>query len=379
MNLRTRRAPRCFGVEEEYLLLDTATGAPSNRSARLIQDMPHLRHRAEHELLSSQLETSTPVCHDAVDAEAVLTEFRASVSSVAARQHTILAGTGLPPVGGEAVATVTPKPRYLAISAMMRDAVAHQYATGTHVHVEVPSRDVGVEVLVRLARWTPVLLALTANSPIWMGEPTGFSSWRHMMNLSWPVSGYPPPFTDGDHYGQVLAQLVASGIILDSAMVSWSARLSERYPTVELRIADAQLTAEDAVAFAVLVRALIDHCVTECERGVERPVVHHNLVNGAIWAAARDGLSAELVDPVSGIRTSAFELVNRMVETVSGELTRFGDMPRIERYLQRRYRDGGPAQLQLQSFAADGLSGLLDLYRSGSAAPLQAVDTAWAG
>lgn len=379
MDIRGHHAPRCFGIEEEYLLLDAATGAPTNWSAQLIQDMPYLRHRAEHELLASQLETSTPVCHDAEDAEAVLTEFRATVSSVAKKQHIILAGTGLPPVGGEEVVTVAPKARYHEISALMRDAMAHQYSTGTHVHVEVPSRDIGVEVLARLSRWTPVLLALTANSPIWMGEPTGFASWRHMMNLSWPVSGYPPPFASGDHYGQVLGQLVSSGILLDSAMVSWSARLSERYPTVELRIADAQLTVDDAVSFAVLVRALVDHCVTECERGVERPNVHPNLVNGAIWAAARDGLSGQLVDPFTGTRRPALGLVGQMVDAVREELVRFGDLPRIERYLQRRYQDCGPAQLQLQNFASGGLSGLLELYRSGSTIPLHAVDTAWVG
>ncbi|QBE48227.1 carboxylate-amine ligase [Leucobacter triazinivorans] len=354
-----------FGVEEEYLLLDAETGLPSDRAAELILAVPQLGARAEREFFSSQLETATPVCREAEEAEQSLAGFRSAVSREAANRGIVLAGTGLPPVGGEEAGTVTPRARYRAIDAELRSASAHQYVTGTHVHVEIPSPDAGVEALARLARWAPMLLALTANSPVWLGAETGFACWRQIMNRSWPVTGYPPPFADGEEYAASVEQLVSSGVLLDPGIVTWEARLSQNYPTLELRIADAQLEVADAVAFAALVRALVARCLRDAEAGEPRPRIAPGLVDGAIWIAARNGLSTELVDPLSGSSVPALEFVERTVETVEPELRRFGDLERVHAYVERR-RDGAPARLQLDRFRAAGIPGLLDLYRSCS-------------
>lgn len=358
--------PRKFGIEEEYLLLDRCTAEPSNRAAELLLEVPEQREAADREFFSSQLETATPVCVSAEEAEAALRRFRSALSIAAARHDVVLAGTGLPPVGGETAGLVTPKRRYREIRSEVRSAAARQYVTGTHVHVEVPSRDAGVEVLARLARWTPVLIALTANSPVWCGEPTGFASWRHIKSMAWPLSGYPPEFADGAEYSAAVERLVQSGVILDPGLVTWTARLSDNFPTVELRIADAQLRAEDAVGFALIVRALVERCLHDAERGVDRPSIAPGMVDGATWMAARDGLGADLIDPQTGERAPAFELVERMIEEIAPQLRLAGDADRVEHYLARRRRQGSPAERQLLRFRESGLFGLLDLYRAGA-------------
>lgn len=355
---------RTFGVEEEYLLLDLESGRPADRAAEIIRQLPRHRERADREFFSSQLETATAVCLHAAEAEAALRDFRTTASRAAASHGVVLAGTGLPPVGGDAVGTVTPKPRYREIEAEVRSVAEHQYVTGTHVHVAVPSRDAGVDVIARLARWAPALIALTANSPLWCGKPTGFASWRHIKSLAWPLSGYPPEFRDGADYSRAIDQLVASGILVDPGLVTWVARLSEQYPTIELRIADAQLDASDAVAFAVLVRALVETALAE--GGSERPRLAQGVLNGAIWMAARNGLESELVDPLLADPLPAFELVERMVASVRPALLRFGDVDRVEGYVERLRKSGSPAQQQLRRFTSLGIDGVLDLYRAGS-------------
>lgn len=366
---------RTFGVEEEYLLLDHATGHPADRAAEIIRELPLHRERADREFFSSQLETATAVCAHAAEAEASLQEFRSLASRAAANYDVVLAGTGLPPVGGEAIGTVTPKARYREIKSEVRSVAEHQYVTGTHVHVAVPSRDAGVEVIARIARWAPGLIALTSNSPIWCGKATGFASWRHIKSLAWPLSGYPPEFERGDDYARAIDQLVASGILVDPGLVTWVARLSEQYPTIELRIADAQLEARDAVAFAVLVRALVDTALTEAEMGRERPRLTPGVLNGAIWMAARNGLESELVDPLLADPLPAFDLVDRMVAAARPALARFGDLERVEGYVERLRALGSPAQQQLRRFSESGVEGLLSLYRGGSAE--RTADTAW--
>lgn len=354
---------RTFGVEEEYLLLDATTGEPTDSAAELILATPELGDQTEREYFSSQLETSTPICHEADEAEAVLSRFRSVVSRAAEHCGVVLAGTGLPATGGEAVGTVTPKPRYRRIEAEIRGVGAHQYLTGTHVHVAVPSSDAGVEVIARIARWAPALLAITTNSPLWCGTPTGFASWRHVMALTMPVAGYPQIFANGEEYDQAIARLIDSGVILDTGLVAWVIRLSSNYPTVELRIADSQLRASDAVAFAAIVRALVDRALSDADAGLERPRITPGLVNGANWIAARNGLSSDLIDPVTAERLPAFELIDRMLGTIEGELDRFGDRNRVDDYLGRLREEGTPASRQLAAFEAEGVSGLLSLYR----------------
>ncbi|WP_282851496.1 carboxylate-amine ligase [Gulosibacter sediminis] len=360
--------PRPFGVEEEYLLLDAADGRPVDRAAELILAMPERAGQTEHEYFTSQIETATPVCHEAYEAEESLMRFRVLASREASFRGVVLAGTGLPATGGETAGTVSPKRRYHLIELQMREAAAHQYSTGMHVHVEVPSPDAGIEVLARLARWAPVLLAMTANSPLWCGETTGFASWRHVMGLAWPVSGYPHGFENAQDYLRSVASLIETGIVPDAGLLTWVARLSANYPTVELRIADAQLEARDAVAFAVIVRALVDRALADYTNGISRPQYPLAIVNGANWTAARNGLGSELIDPLSAESSPAFDLVDRMLGTIETELDRFGDRNRIDRYLRRLREGGDPANRQRAAYESAGMAGLLELYRAAGVA-----------
>lgn len=353
---------RAFGVEVEYLLLDATTGSPVNVAAELIRAISGFEDQADHEYFACQLEVATSVCRHADDAEGTLVALRAKAARAAMEQGVILAGTGLPPVGGETAGTVTPKPRYLGIESQMRSVAAHQYGTGTHVHVEIPSRDAGIEVLARLARWSPVLLALTANSPLWCGKPTGFASWRYVMSQSWPVSGYPIGFKDANEYEVAVTQFINTGVVPDAGMLSWAARLSHRYPTVELRMADAQLAATDAVDFALLARALVDRAITDAEDGHPRPSFTPGLVNSANWIAARNGLGSDLIDPLVGETLPAFDLVERRMETIEQQLNRFGDYERAQGYLRRLQDHGDSASRQLTALKSGNMPGLLSLY-----------------
>ncbi len=361
---RTETDARSFGVEEEYLLLDVESGAPIDRAAQIVARRPELRREADREFFSSQLETASPVCTEAAEADAALRSFRDIAGAAAREEGAVLAGTGLPPVGGEQEGSVTPKARYREIRSELRAAAAHQYVTGTHVHVSVPSRDAGVTALRGLARWAPALLAITANSPVWCGEETGLASWRHIKSMSWPLAGYPPEFSSGDEYEQTVARLVETGVLIDPGIVTWVARLSERFPTIELRIADAQLDPESAVSFALLVRGLVDRVLADVERGVEEQPATPGLVNGAIWLAARDGLSTSLIDPVQGTAQPAAAMLNDMFAYAEPSLEGFGDAERVERYLGDLRTHGGPAQRQLASFRENGVAGLLELYRA---------------
>lgn len=361
MTARASAAPR-FGVEEEFLLLDRVTGQPRDGAEALIRAIPDLR--CEHEFFHSQVETATSVCETAEVALDELTTFRRVASAAAHAEGLVLAGTGLPPVGGSQPGTVVAKQRYLDIDRTMRGMVSRYYSTGTHVHVEVPSRDAGVEVFARIAPWSPVLIALTANSPIWLGGDSGYASWRFLSIQQWPSSGYPPYFANANDYDRVVTDLVRAGALLDPALVNWSIRLSDKYPTIELRTADSQLTAEDAVVFALIVRALVARALREREAGEPFERAQPDVLRGAHWIAARNGLADELVHPFLGESRPAAEVVTALMDYVSGELDDAGDLAAVERFLTRRNDLQGPAQQQRAAWQAGGLGGLLELYHA---------------
>lgn len=353
---------RHFGIEEEFLLLDGTTGLPSDAAQAMIAALPDLR--VDQEYFESQIETATPVCASAAEAEGALRTFRVRAAQAAKKLGVVLASTGLPPIGSDKPGTVTATPRYQAISMHLRNLMARYYSTGTHVHVEVPSRDVGVEVMARMARWSPLLVALTANSPIHLGEATGFASWRYPTLMQGPTAGYPPFFACGDDYDVLVEQLLHSGIVLDTGVVNWSIRLSESFPTVELRTADAQLDPRDSVALALIVRALVERGVLETEAGSPRQDPDLNLVWGAHWLAARNGMSSQLVHPISGGAVPATEAIAVLIDHVQRELAAAGDLELVKRYIARRCTDGEPARQQLRAFESGGVSELLSLYRA---------------
>ena len=132
-----------------------------------------------------------------------------------------------------------------------------EVACACQVHVGVPSRDQGVAVLNRIRGWLPVLLALSANSPFWAGRDSGWESYRYVVEKSWPTAIPPPVCRDADEYDDRMARHLADGEALDVAGVYWFARLSARYPTVEIRVADTCLAVDDAVLLAGLCRALV--------------------------------------------------------------------------------------------------------------------------
>lgn len=358
-------ANRTFGVEEEYLLLDVDTGMPTDAANQLIDALPG--YRAEHEFLLSQLETATEPCETANQALAELGDFRRAAAHAATERGLMLAGSGLPPVGGETVSGVSEVSRYQHIRSQVRGAVKRYFSTGTHVHVAVPSRDAGLAAIATFARWSPLFMALTANSPIFLGEDTGFACWRNQFIQQWATSGYPPHFADAEEHDRLIANLVRVEAIVDSALVNWTIRLSEKFPTIELRITDAQLTVADSVASAVLFRALVSRGLREYELSGMAPAPQPDSIRSAHWLAARDGLTGRLFDPYVMEPRPVFELIDEMLDYAADELGATGDTELIADYIYRRRGDLGPAQLQRAAWEEGGLSALLSLYRTNFA------------
>jgi carboxylate-amine ligase len=227
--------------------------------------------------------------------------------------------------------------------------------------VGVPDRDAGVAVLDRLRPWLPVLVALGANSPYWDGADTGFASWRTIVFGRWPVSGPPPAFADAADYERRTRDLVGTGAIRDLGQVYWQARLSERYPTVEIRALDVQPDVAGAVALAGVARALVTTALAEEAQGSPRPADPPELLAAATWHAARHGLGGSLITPGARLRRPAGDVVAVLLDHLGPALEESGDLPVVREGLDRLLREGTGAERQRRVLREKDAAAYLDL------------------
>ena len=231
---------------------------------------------------------------------------------------------------------MTDHPRYRKLARYYGPLVAQAGGTcGCHVHVGVPSRDLGVQVLARLRPWLASLLAITVNSPIAGGRDTTWASWRYPAWSRWPTAVPPAVWPDAAAYDTAVRRLIARGAAVDEQGIHFLARLSPRYPTVEIRVADTCLDVGTAVLLAGLTRALVTTALAEARQGTPVPAVPARRVSAALAAAARHGLAGTGVDPFTGQPADARSLRSRLLDHVRPALSDRGDAQTITMLLRQ--------------------------------------------
>jgi len=340
-----------LGVEEEFVLLDPATGAPVLAAPELVRMLggePGVRP----ELMRFQVETATRVCTSLDEAGRELVRLRRLAADAAAQLGCRLVACGVAPYRTPGLAAVTGQPRYQELARRYAPVVAQAGTCACHVHVAVPSRDLGVQVLARLRPWLAPLLAVTANSPIAGGHDTGWASWRYAIWSRWPTATPPEAWPDAAAYDTAVRRLIRQGAALDERNVYFLARLSPRYPTVEVRIADVCLDAGTAVLAAGLTRALVATALAGARRGTPPPAAPARQVTAALAAAARHGLAGPGIDPVTGQPADPAALRARLLEHVSPALAGHGDTETITGLLRRLDGQGTGAGRQRALFTS---------------------------
>ncbi len=328
-----------LGVEEEFVLLDPSTGAVALAAPDLVR-MLDGEPGVQQELMQFQVEIATPVCTSLDDLGHELTRLRRLVAGGAARLGCSLVASGTAPWPTPGLAAITDQIRYRALARQYGPLAADSGTCGCHVHVGVPSRNLGVQVLTRLRPWLASLLAITANSPIADGRDTGWASWRYMIQSRWPTGKAPAAWPDCAAYDAAVRRILARGAALDEQSIYFFARLSPRYPTVEVRVADVCLDVDTAVLVAGLTRALVATALAEARRGTPVPAASASQVAAALAAAAQHGLAGAGVDPFTGRAIAARSLHSRLLDHVHPALSERDDIGTVTTLL-RQLDEGG--------------------------------------
>lgn len=341
---------RSFGVEEELLLVAPDTGAPVALAPAVVAERPE--GEPEPELQRQQVETGTTPCETLDELSAELHDRRRAAARAAERQECRIAAVATSPL--EVTPSTTPDERYLRMARQYALTAQEQLTCGCHVHVRVDSEEEGVAVLDRIRPWLAPLLAMTANSPFWQARDTGYHSYRHQVWGRWPSAGPTGPFGTPEVYHDVVNTMIGSGALLDEGMVYFDARLSRRYPTVEIRVADVCLVVDDAVLLAALVRGLVETCAREWRAGDPPRPVRVELLRLAAWRASRSGLRGELVHPSTDRPAPAGVVIHALLDHVTDALRDSGDLKIAGELTDQLLARGTGADLQRRVYERTG-------------------------
>ncbi|XXG07853.1 glutamate--cysteine ligase [Micromonospora sp. SH-82] len=342
------------GVEEEFLLVDPHTGVAVPAVDLVMEQVPaELHGQVEREFQTSQIEIGSPPGLELSSIRHSLGVLRSALAEAADRAGVRLLAIGTGPVDGP-IPPVVDKPRFDKMIERFRLLVPGPGNNGMHVHVGVPDSETGVQVLNHVRPWLPVLQAVTANSPFSAGEDTGYASWRSIEWERWPSVAPTPYLLSHEHYERMIRQLISSGVMLDEGMLYWYARLSAKYPTVEIRLGDVCPSVDDAVLVAALVRGMVATAMTDIADGRPAIATDHHMLVAAHWRAAHDGLEGDGVDLTTGEVRPMWELLDELVDRLGPALERHGDLAEVTELLGALRRHGSPAARQRAVYARSG-------------------------
>ncbi|TNB69284.1 glutamate--cysteine ligase [Arthrobacter sp. BB-1] len=378
---------RTFGVEEELLIVDPESGEPLALADALLSgrrmaaddapDDPRVLETEDKtvydddemglsaELKLEQIETQTRPCLEYGELLEQIRAGRALADKAARKNHARVAALATSPLG--LASHTTPDPRYARMLERFGLTAQEQLTCGFHVHTFIESHEEGVAVLDRIRDKLAVLTALSANSPFWNGIQTGFESYRTQAWNRWPTAGPTGIYGTYSAYRRVVTRLLDSGVMLDEGMLYFDARLSRNHPTVEVRVADVCLRAEDAALIAVLVRALVETASREWQDGVDPAPVPTVLLRMASWQASSAGLNGELLDFGTFRPARAADVVRSLVDYLAPVLQEQGELALARQGVediiargtgaaeQRRVRDKALSASQAENLGFDAV------------------------
>ena len=288
------------GIEEEFAILDPQTLELAPRFEELqaaAQSDEVLREAVTGELISSEIEVISGVGSDLQDALRNQRDRRRRLFALADARGAALGATGTHPWADYRSQPIIDTEHYRRVEEGLKYVAWRNNTFSMHVHVGVRDLDRAVRICDRLRPVLPVLLAISANSPFVDGRDSGLHSCRtQTFTKSFPRCGIPDAFGGWDAYREYIEFLVHTRSIVESTQIWWSIRPHFSFGTVELRICDAQATAQESEALAALAVACIAQAARDLDEGRPSTDFACRLIEENMWRATRHGMDGKLID-----------------------------------------------------------------------------------
>ncbi len=330
--MATQEPSLTIGLEEEYFLVDPATGAlVAEPPPELLAECERrLDGRAGPEFLRAQIEVQTGVCRTVGEARADLAHKRRTVAEVAAKFGLVPIACSTHPSARWEDQRPTPRERYASLGHDLQAVGRRLVICGLHVHAGVEDQELRIDLMNQVAYFLPHLLALSTSSPFWRGEETGLKSYRMSVFSGIPRTGPPDYFESWGDYQRLLNRLVDARLISDASKLWWDVRPSAWFPTLEMRITDVPTRLDDAIAIAALYQGLLS-MLWRLRRDNQRWRIYpHLLVKENRWRAQRYGSDEGLVDFGKGEIVPYAHLLEEIIALIRPDTERLGSVAEAE-------------------------------------------------
>ena len=286
-------------VEEEFAILEADSLSLVNRFEELkaAAQGTDLEDHLVGELIASEVEVRTGRCDTFAEVSARMGERRRQLGELAAALGVELGATGTHPWSRWQDQRIIDTPHYRRNDELLRYVVWRNNSFGLHMHVGIRSADRAIAVADGLREWLPHLLALSCSSPFVESVNTGLHSARtEIFTRLFPRCGIPDAFGDWATYEDYVRKLYETRSIDEHTQIWWSVRPHLAFPTVEIRICDAQPDLAEARAVAAFAYALAARIARAHDEREPQPVRPHRWIEENLWRAIRYGLAGELID-----------------------------------------------------------------------------------
>jgi len=303
------------------MLADRATGDLVPRAPEIL-DLVEERTALERFTVTGELLTNTVEVTSGVGATVAEAVDDIGDAICALREETESRGIELLCAGSHPFAQwydqqVTDKTRYRTLIERTQWWGRNMMIWGVHVHVGVDDVDKVLPIVNALTVFLPHLQALSASSPFWAGERTGYASNRSLVFQQLPTAGLPWHLNTWDEFESYLDDMVRTGVMADASEVRWDIRPAPRWGTVEIRACDGMSTLPELAAVAALAQTLVEHFSRLLDEGKELPGIHPWYARENKWRAARYGLDARVIVDREGTQRPVVEHLRETMEELA--------------------------------------------------------------
>ena len=343
-----------LGVEEEFQIVDPVTrDLRAHIEQILTAGKMTLRESVKPEMHQSVVELGTAICTDIKDARRQVIDLRKQLFALAKKKGLVIASAGTHPFAHWADQKITEGERYKVIIEDMQQIARANLIFGLHVHVGIPDREEALQIMNMARYFLPHIFALSTNSPFWIGDNTGFKSYRIKLFERFPRTGIPDTFDSLSEYEDYLKLLVKTNCIDNAKKIWWDMRLHPFFDTLEFRICDAQMRVDETIALAALCQALVAKLYRMLHSNTTFRIYRTRLLNENRWRASRYGVDGKLIDFGKQTEVPTRSLIAELLEFVDEVVDDLGVRNEMN-YIHEMLRLGTGADRQLEVFKRTG-------------------------
>jgi carboxylate-amine ligase len=344
-----------IGIEEEYQTVDPETrDLRSHIQAEILErGRLILQERVKAEMHQSVVEVGTGVCKNIKEAKAEVKMLRRDIIRLAKESGLRVASVATHPFSDWRTQEIHPDERYKNIVEDMQLVARANLIFGLHVHIGIEDRETAIHMMNHARYFLPHLLALSTNSPFWLGMNTGLKSYRCKVFDKFPRTNIPDYFPSWGEYENFIKLLIKTNCIDNAKKIWWDIRPHPFFNTIEFRVCDIPMRADETIALAALIQATVAklyklHASNQGFRLYRRALLMENK-----WRAARYGMTGKLIDFGQQTEVPAKDLIREYLDFVDDVVDELDSREELN-YIHTMLERGSGADRQLQVYQETG-------------------------